>query len=153
MKWQSSEMDKYLQSKEYVDTAIVPLIPISWQKEIKSTVAMGEFISIITQELERQFQGRVVLFPAFTYLETENAEERTLRLKRWSEELKLGGMEHIVYATSDGFWKTVEEELGEWLIWLPSIPLEHLSPENRREVIGGQIKQLVPIMTNKWQNR
>ncbi|WP_368504489.1 YpiF family protein [Alkalihalophilus sp. As8PL] len=153
MKWQANEMDKYLQAKEYVDTAIVPLVPISWQKEVKSTVAMGEFISIISAELERQFQGRVVLFPSFTYLEKEKEEDLIIRLKKWSEELRLGGMNHIVYASSDSWWKTVEQDLEEWLIWLPSVPLEHLSMENRREVISQQIKQLVPIMTNKWQNR
>ncbi|WP_100372717.1 YpiF family protein [Bacillus sp. FJAT-45037] len=152
MKWQAKEMDRYLQAKEYVDTAIIPLIPVSWQKDEKTTVAMGEFISIISIELERQFQGRVVLFPAFTYLNEEKDQAGKTRLKNWSDELKSGGMKHVIYATSDSWWKTVENELDDWLIWLPAVPLEHLSQDNKREVINQQINQLVPIMTNKWQN-
>lgn len=80
MKWQATEMDTYLQAKEYVDTAIIPLIPLSWQKDVKQTVAMGEFISIITMEVEKQFHGRVVQFPGFTYVKTEDMNSRLARI-------------------------------------------------------------------------
>jgi len=44
--WKANEMDTYLQAKEYVDTAIIPLVPISCGDRMKSTVVMGEFILI-----------------------------------------------------------------------------------------------------------
>ncbi|MFV8828356.1 YpiF family protein [Alkalihalobacterium sp. APHAB7] len=151
MKWLAKEMDTYLQAKEYVDTALIPLIPVSWEKEIKSTVAMGEFISIISSELERQFQGRVIEFPAFTYLKSDI--EKLERLKSWEKELKENEIKHIVYITSDFEWEQAKQELTETLIWLPSIPLEHMDQKHKVEVIEGQIKQLIPFLTNKWQNR
>ncbi|WP_088102195.1 YpiF family protein [Halalkalibacter urbisdiaboli] len=153
MKWQATEMDTYLKEKEYVDTALIALIPISWQEQVKSTVAMGEFIGIISSELERQFQGRVVLFPAFSYLKTEDVHSRTQRLLSWKRELELGGMQHVILLTSDGEWKTIESQLESLLIWLPTVPLEHMDQVHKREVISEQIKQLVPILTNKWQYR
>ncbi len=153
LKWQAKDMDTYLQAKEYVDTAIIPLIPISWQSDIKTTVAMGEFISIISQELEHQFQGRVVLFPAFTYLKNEQAQTRLERLLSWKAELQAGAINHLVFTTADSSWKASEAQLEELLVWLPTVPLENLDLKMKREVVTGQIQQLVPILTNKWQNR
>ncbi|WP_078428485.1 YpiF family protein [Alkalihalobacterium alkalinitrilicum] len=152
MKWLAREMDTYLQAKEYVDTAIVPLIPINWENEIKSTVAMGEFISIISSELERQFQGRVIEFPPFTYLKSES-DGKFERLKSWEKALKENDISHIIFITSDFEWEQAKQELTETLIWLPSIPLEHMDHKHKVEVVEGQIKQLIPFLTNKWQNR
>ncbi|MCL7745926.1 YpiF family protein [Halalkalibacter alkaliphilus] len=153
MKWQATEMDTYLQAKEYVDTAIIPLIPLSWQKEVKQTVAMGEFISIITGEVEKQFHGRVVQFPSFAYLKSEKFDKRLERLSEWQEELRAGGINHIVFLTSDGEWKTVEGELDGMLLWMPTIPLEHMDVTYKKDVISDQMKQLIPILTNQWQNK
>ncbi|WP_096200922.1 YpiF family protein [Bacillus sp. FJAT-45350] len=153
MKWQAKEIDMYLQAKEYVDTALIPLVPISWEKDVKSTVSMGEFISIITDELERQFRGRVIQFPSFTYLKSESQEERIMRLLKWSNELEQNGVSHIVYLTSDSEWKAVESDLKDMLLWLPTIPLEHMEQQYKVQTISDQIKQLLPILTNKWQNR
>ncbi|GAE34572.1 YpiF family protein [Halalkalibacter akibai] len=151
MKWQATEMDTYLQAKEYVDTAIITLVPVSWQTEIKQTVAMGEFISIMATELEKQFHGRVIQFPAFSYIKSEESPSRLARLEKWEAELKAGGVKHLVYLTSDSEWKLVENELNGMLIWLPTIPLEHMDVSYKREVISDQMKQLIPLMTNKWQ--
>ena len=153
MKWQANEIDKYLQAKEYVDTALIPLIPISWDKEIKTTVSMGEFITIMSDELERQFRGRVIQFPTFTYLKEESLEERVKRLNYWYDHLTKNGITHIVYLTSDYEWKTVEHSIKEMLIWLPTIPLEHMENQYKVKNISDPIKQLLPILTNKWQNR
>ncbi|NEU31156.1 YpiF family protein [bacterium LRH843] len=151
MKWQTKEIDTYLKEKEYVDTAIIPLIPISWQKEVKSTVALGEFISIIALEVERQFQGRVIHFPPFAYLKDEEVDIRVGRLREWMEELKKGDIKHIFFLTSDAEWKVVEQQLEDGLIWLPSIPLEHLDEKYKRDIITEQIKQLIPVLINKWK--
>ncbi|MGO4888100.1 YpiF family protein [Anaerobacillus sp. MEB173] len=152
MKWQAEEIDTYLQSKEYVDTAVIPLLPISWKSDVKLTVSMGEFISIITDELERQFKGRIFMFPPFTYLKDEPIRSKVERLTSWEKELTGNGFAHIVYITSDVEWKSVETDLSDTLIWLPSIPLEHMDEKYRMQTVSDQIKQLIPIITSKWQN-
>ncbi len=151
MKWQIKEIDIYLQAKEYVDTAIIPLIPISWGNDIKSTVQMGEFIHLISDELERQFKGRVFQFPPYTYLKTEKLEERLIKMNEWHEHLKDSGFHHIIYLTSDVDWKQIESDLNDTLLWVPSIPLEHLDQKYKVETLSNQIKQMIPILTNKWQ--
>lgn len=152
MKWQTKEIDTYLQEKDYVDTALIPLVPISWVDEVKRTVAMGEFIEVITLEVERQFQGRVIHFPPFTYIKGEQIDSRLARLKEWTSEIREGGIKHLFFLTSDGEWKTIEHELNEPLIWLPTVPLEHLDLSYKRDIIAEQVKQLIPLLTSKWQS-
>src|SRR5690606_21499641 len=91
MKWFTVDMDVYLQAREYVDTAVIPLIPVSLEGDLKSTVSMGEFIAILSNEVERQFKGRIILFPAFTYSNGEGLEMASGRLNQWTSDLIDGG--------------------------------------------------------------
>lgn len=152
MKWTESDIEVYSKEKEYVDTAVVPLIPISLTSNVKSTVSMGEYISIIATELERQLKGRLLLVPAFTYLYTEDQELRAQRLKEFEDELKAGGIKHIITLTSDVEWKQSEEQLSSGLLWMPAIPLEHMDDQYKVETISAQIKQVLQFVTNKWQS-
>ena len=151
MKWEVTNMDTFLQAREYVDTVFIPLVPIAANGQMKSIVSMGEFISIMTNELERQFQGRALLIPPFTYLKSEKEETRKIRLQAWINELKEEGFQHVIFFTSDSDWKLSERELEGELVWIPTIPLEHMEFANKQQVIAEQIKQLVPILTNAWQ--
>ncbi|RBW70268.1 YpiF family protein [Bacillus taeanensis] len=153
MKWTSKNIEAYMQSKEYVDTALIPLLPINWKTEIKGTVAMGEYITIIIAELERQLHGRVLEFPPYTYLKNEQFEEHVSRLKNWTEEIKAGGMKHVFYFTADNEWKQHEEQLDAPLIWMPVVPLEHMDERYKLEIVQDQTKQLLQIVTKKWQNQ
>lgn len=152
MRWETKDIDTYLQAKEYVDTAVIPLVPIVWGEEMKSTISMGEFISVISDQLERQFHGRIVLLPSFTYTVDELPEERIKRLDNWYDLLINGGFRHVILLTSDFRWKENEQNLQATLIWLPTIPLEHLDKEIKHDIVTEQIKQLIPILTKKWQN-
>jgi len=90
MKWVTKDMDVYIQAKEYVDTAVIPLIPVSLEGNLKNTVSMGEFITILSNEVERQFKGRIILFPAFTYSNGEELEMAKVRLNQWTSDLSSG---------------------------------------------------------------
>jgi hypothetical protein len=152
MRWVSKDIDQYYREKEYIDTIVIPLIPVTWKSEIKSTVESGEFTVKITEELEKQLKGRIVQFPPFTYLKSENPEQKLQRLQVWKEELLQSGMEYIFYLTSDVQWKNNENLLGGSLIWLPSIPMQHMDFKYEQEIVSSQMKQILEIVTNKWQN-
>lgn len=152
MKWKVKELDTYFQAKEYVDTALIPLIPISFTDEVKMTVSMGEFITIITDELERQFHGRVFQLPPYTYLKEENKDERNTRLKSWLNYLKENSFKEVVLLTADYTWKTGDSDIEDHLIWLPALPLDTMDKEYQIQVIRDQLKQLVPILMDKWKN-
>ncbi|WLD91814.1 YpiF family protein [Alkalihalobacillus sp. AL-G] len=151
MKWRSEDIDLYLQSEEYVDTAIVPLIPISMGKQMKHTVLKGEFPLIVTDELERQLKGRVILFPPITYLSKESDDSVLSRMIGLRDELIEQGIPYITFVTSDARWSGVDE-LNPDLINIPPVPLEHMEDEYKRDVIGEQVKHLLQIVTKKWQN-
>ncbi|MFT4413081.1 YpiF family protein [Fredinandcohnia humi] len=151
MKWITKDMDVYLQAKEYVDTAVIPLIPVSLEGDLKTKVSMGEFITILTNEVERQFKGRVILFPPFTYLGNENMDNSKERLNQWTTELENGGMKHSIFITSDSSWKQIESELQGTLIWLPSLPLEYVEEKYKQTMLQDQMKQLVTLFMNIWQ--
>ncbi|WP_347549863.1 YpiF family protein [Pseudalkalibacillus hwajinpoensis] len=152
MKWTETDIAVYEKEREYVDTAIVPLVPISLTSNIKTIVSMGEYITIISGELERQLKGRLLLIPAVTYLQTESMDERVDRLKQVEAELFKGGMKHIITLTADIDWKQSEGQVESALLWMPAIPLEHMEGQYKMETISAQVKQVLQFVTNTWQS-
>lgn len=151
MKWVSKDVDMYLGAKEYVDTVVLPLLPVSFGTDIKQTVSMTEFISLLSNQLERQFKGRLLLLPGLSYLKTSNKDKLLDELKAWEKELKDQEFKHIFFVTSDSDWKLIEQELEGTLIWLPSLPLENLDQNYRHTILEDQVKQLLNLFIQKWQ--
>jgi len=152
MKWVSKEIDVYLTSTNYIDTALVTLIPITFGEDMKQTVSMGEFSTVLTSEIERQLHGRIFAIPPFTYFKTESPTEKLDKLEQWINELKNSGFKFIFLITSDHEWKTVEDKLDAKLIWIPAIPLEHMDDKYKSEILHEQTKQILQIVTNQWQS-
>lgn len=152
LKWTSKEVDVYLSSKEYIDTAFITLIPFGLRENMKQIVSMGEFSTVLTHEIERQLHGRTLVIPPFTYLKTENEEKRLYKLLQWVEELQESGFKYIFLFTSDNEWKLVEDKLKGMLIWIPAIPLEHMDDKYRSEILQEQTQQVLQIVTNQWQS-
>lgn len=148
LKWNSSDVDLYNQSKEYIDTAIIPLISVSVDSDFKHTVSKGEFISLVSTELERQLKGRVFLFPSFSYL--KNSSTVVEDLSKWGEELQKE-FKHVIFLTSDEKLKDKggDDQNGQ-LIWLPSMPLEHMDDQLKRKLLQDQIEQILNILLQSW---
>lgn len=149
MKWKTTDIDIYFQAKEYVDTALIPMLPIGWGADVKTTVSLGEFIALFADELERQFKGRLVQFPSYTYLKDEST--KTERLQDWIQHLKEEGFKHVILLTSDVSWKNVEGDLDGVLIWLPVLPLEHVDASYKQEMLTTQMKQIIQLIMSEWQ--
>lgn len=143
LKWNSKDVDVYLQSKEYVDTAIVPLIEVSIDSQFKNTVSKGECTDLISFELERQLKGRVFLFPSFTYIQNDSQVIETL--KKWKNELKKD-FSHVIFLTTEEKWKKSEEEI----IWVPNIPMEHMDESLKKKLVQDQIEQILNILVQYW---
>lgn len=88
MKWVSKDIETYFSAKEYVDTAVIPLISLSFGNEIKESASNAEFITLLTNYLEKQFTGRLLLFPPFTYIKNNDPIEVLSELKNWKRTLK-----------------------------------------------------------------
>lgn len=151
MRWISQEIDMFIKSKEYVDTAVLPLLPVSLGDDMKQAAAMSEFITLLSIQLERQFRGRLLMLPGYSYLKSAAEDKLVSDVKGWEAELLSQGFKHVFYLTSDSAWKSVEHQLEESLIWLPSLPLEHLDENYRNTILEDQVKQLLNLFMQKWQ--
>jgi hypothetical protein len=150
MKWVPQDIETYITAKEYVDTAIIPLYSVSVGEDMKQSAASAEFITLLTNHLERQFTGRLLLFPPFTYLKNEEREKSVTTLQEWEKTISQGSFKHLFYITSDIDWRNREEELNGSLIWLPTLPLEQMNNSQKMEMIDSQVKQLFVLFTQKW---
>jgi hypothetical protein len=150
MKWVSKDIETYLTAKEYVDTAVIPLYSVSFGNEMKQSATSAEFITLLTNYLERQFTGRLMLVPPYTYLKNDRYEDIVNGLKKWEDNIEENEFKHIFYITSEIDWKNYEGELKGSLIWLPSLPLEHLNESQKISMIESQVKQLLTLFTQKW---
>lgn len=152
VKWNPQDIEIYSKSKEYVDTAVIPLLPISFDSEMGQDAGMSEFITLVTAQLERQFRGRLLLLPGFSYLKGIEAEKVT-DLLQWESQLLESGFSHVFYLTSDLFWKSEESRFNGSVIWLPAIPLETMQDQQKLSVIESQVKQMLTLFTGKWNKK
>jgi len=151
LKWIVKDVEQFEQAREYVDTGVIPLLSISAAKEMKMVVEQGEFIELLSMELEREYKGRVLLLPAFTYI-VESQKNEKGRLQEWTNHLRSEGFKHIAYVTSDFSWKEDIKELQGDLFWFPSLALEQFSDQAKREVIHAHIKNIMVMLEEKWGN-
>lgn len=145
MKWDPVDIDLFVQTKEYVDTAVVPLLPLSIGENMKTIASKGVFTNIISQELERQMKGRIMLLPPFTYFEKID-DDSDNRIKKWENIIKQH-FRHVVFLTCDERW----QKAGNPFIWFPSIPLEHMDQDLKRKLIQEQIEQIMNILLQYWR--
>ncbi|MGP3608204.1 YpiF family protein [Anoxybacteroides rupiense] len=148
MKWTVSDVDMYEKEKQYIDTALLPLVQLTLSNATKTAVAGGELVQLLASEVERQLKGRLFLLPPFTYFLTETKEECVKRLNVWTDELKKSGMAHVFYVTSDRMWN--ETELGGNLFVLPSIPLEHMDEVYQQQMVREQTSKLLSSFISHW---
>ncbi|MGG3913635.1 YpiF family protein [Rossellomorea vietnamensis] len=151
MNWNVKDIEVFEAEKAYVDTAVIPVVPIDFGKDIRVSAAQSEFINLLTLHLERQFKGRMMMTPSFTYRMSSSEEREVSELSQWAGELIESGVKHVFFLTSDSRWKKVEDKVGEGLIWVPSIPLENLDDQYKHSIMEDQVKQLLNVIVQKWQ--
>ncbi|RFU65531.1 YpiF family protein [Peribacillus glennii] len=148
MKWTPGDLETFEEAREYIDTAVVPLIPVSFQKGRNQSASMYVFIDMLTASIENQFKGRVMLMPPLSYLAGEEIGKKMELVHAWRKEIE--SFRNIFFITSDSEWKAYEQEFGGTLIWIPSIPLEHLEEGQARTMIVDQARQVFDLFTRKW---
>lgn len=150
MKWTTEDIPYFINEREYIDSALIPLLPIDFGNGIRQSAAMSEFITVITAEIERQFKGRLLLVPPFTYLGSQSITDCMESLEQWTNKMKKEGTKHVILITADPSWKKVEADIEDLLVWMPLVPLENMEPEYKKQVVSEQIKQLIPLVIDKW---
>ncbi|MER2078433.1 YpiF family protein [Psychrobacillus psychrotolerans] len=148
MHWNGKDSTVFQAQKEYIDTAVIPLIQIDGSDEgFRFAASAAEFTLSLANVIENQFKGRIVLFPSFSY--TKSQDKQSI-FETWQEELNKASFKHIFYVTSDRDWSTMGEEQN--IIWIPSIPLDSMDQKMRNSVLEYQLRQLIPIFAKIWAN-
>ncbi|MBU8658186.1 YpiF family protein [Bacillus pumilus] len=145
MKFHAEDADRFIQSKDYIDTAIIPLVGID-ANQIKQTVSLGEFTILVAEELERQLKGRVFLFPSHTYVEINDRKlEDIFTMKKSLED----HFQHVVLISSDHGWKE-HAPVNDSLFLLKPVPLEHLKVELKQKIVQDSVEQILNFLLQKW---
>lgn len=152
MQWRSQDLEKYVGAKEYIDTLIVPLIPISFSvdEKLESLASQGEVLAILMNELERELHGRIMLSPTYHYLTTNHVTEEMNRLNQWIKDIKQQPFKHIFLVSYDASWKKDEQLLDGSYIWISSIPSVSLDSKEMQQFVKDQIKQLNTLLQTYW---
>jgi len=146
MYWNSKDISIFQEQKDFVDTAIIPLLLVDGRAPyIKQSTGTADFLMSLTAFIENQFKGRVVLMPPVSY--TIQANRKSLG-EEWVEVLKEAGFKHLFFVSSDSLWMTEASELE--IIYIPSIPLEDMDQKLRQSVLDDQLRQVIPIFANRW---
>ncbi len=151
MKWNGKDSDMYVQAKEYIDTVVVPLIPITFNNEIKQLTSASDFISMLCMEIERTCKGRILLAPTFHYVNGDVGKVDTLQ--NWVMELNEAKFKHIYFISTDNVWKKDETYLSGSFLWIPSISLEHVEISQAQDMIKQQAAQIIDIFKHHWEKK
>jgi hypothetical protein len=146
MHFLGKEMDQYLQQKEYVDTAVIPMVQLDLNPAgLKSSASASDYLQSLANLLEKQFKGRILLFPPVTY--TKGADRGRLA-SELSAELENTEFKHIFYMTTDAEWRALEELKN--VLWLPAIPTESMDQSFKQSVMEDQLRQVLPLFIKEW---
>ncbi|MRX70984.1 DUF2487 family protein [Bacillus lacus] len=147
MKWTTKDAELYSHSKEYVDTAIMPILFAGGNPSDKAAAGEAEFVQVLSHELERQLKGRLYLYPSLPVKDA--GEEAFQAAEMWHRELSVQ-FKHVVFLTCRREWKEEESSLRDHVIYIPPVPLEHMDQQLRDSVIRDQIQQILNILLQKW---
>lgn len=140
------DIQQFQANKEFIDTAIVPLLSLQFMDEhSKKSSSDAEYLMALTTFTEQQFKGRLLVTPPFSYLASL---KETLNLALIQEELKAAGFKHIIFMTCDHDWTKADNSMN--IMWLPAIPLESMDKAVKQRILEDQLKQVIPTLTNAW---
>ena len=153
MEWKAEDIAQYFGAREYIDTLLIPLIPAALdnQENSEKLARQAELQELLVYEMEKQFKGRIFIFPSYYYLESADKEAEMPRLNNWVEAAGQHPFQHIFFLTHDPHWKRQEKELKGSLIWLPALFSQDSGAPETKKMIKEQMNQVSALVTSYWQ--
>lgn len=146
MYFNAKDITDFMAQKDFIDTAIVPLVSVDLSNEkIKQSGAEADFLMSLIAFVEQQFKGRLLVMPPFSYSTVMKNEEMPQVLET---ELHNAGFKHVFFVTCDHFWTNIGEKVN--VIWLPAIPLESMDKGVKNSILEDQLRQVIPNLSTKW---
>lgn len=146
MYFNANDVTSFMAQKDFIDTAIVPLVSIDLSSEkMKQSGAEVDFVMSLTSFIEQQFKGRLLVMPPFSYMTSFKNEELPQQLEA---QLHNAGFKHVFFITCDHFWTNSGDIVN--IIWLPAIPLESMDASVKKSILEDQLRQVIPMLSTKW---
>lgn len=152
MRWIKSDLERYVEAKEYIDTLLVPLLPFEYSADVNlaKNALQIEILSIFLKELEKELTGRVVLSPDYHYLKSSPKEGEIERLNHWISDAKKQPFEHVFFVTFDSSWKKEESTMDGVLLWLPGSHSGEVQSKEIATMIRDQVEQVGELIRSYW---
>ncbi|WP_414043036.1 DUF2487 family protein [Macrococcus sp. EM39E] len=131
---------KTLQNElEYIDTAIVPVIPVDYSKHLMDIADNYEMIQYVTMGVEQQFKGRLLVLPPLQVIDD------TMLIDTVESQLITFGFKNLVFVTPQKF--NLEKDNVHKINILP---LETLDNEMKQAFVQDNIKALMKTIVLLW---
>lgn len=141
-----SDVEQFQAQKQFIDTAIVPLVQLDFSEGgMKQSSSASEYLMTLTSFVEQQFRGRLMLLPPFSYTASTKLVELPNILE---QQLKDAGFKSVIFITCDHSWNDYKELVN--IVWLPAIPLESMDKTVKQRILEDQLKQIIPALTSVW---
>lgn len=149
MKWNVKDVEMFEQARKYVDTALVPLVPITFDEQMQQMILWNDFMSILSMEVEKMFKGRILLTPIFYYVKGDNRKADSLQI--WVKELKRTQFKHVFFLSSDESWERDVRILSGLFLFIPYRSIEHQDKEQVHQLMKQQSQLLIDHFTKIWK--
>ncbi|MFG6114533.1 DUF2487 family protein [Halobacillus sp. MO56] len=151
MRWNQDDISLYAESKEYIDTMIIPLIPFDVQKDelMKKQAFQKELLKLFASEVEKEYKGRILLAPEYYYISGSH-EEEVDRINQWVRQISNLPFEHIFLFTLDMNWRKLSKELQAEVVWLPGLQSGNLQSSEVQSFIKEQVSQIAEMIRSYW---
>lgn len=153
MKWIKDDLQQYINSKEYVDTIIIPLLPfqLSHESDLAKDAFQREVLVLFFNELEKELAGRVLRIPSYNYIKSADKGKEIIRIQTWLDDIKKQPFDKIFFVTFDSSWKKIEQTIPGTLLWLPGTTSGDINSKEMQTTIRSQVDQVSELIRSYWE--
>lgn len=149
MKWELETIDQYVQAREYIDTALVPLIRIEAGESIAGATEAAHFTLAVATAIEAQLKGRILLFPAFSFVQEYSDELLASALNTYAEHVKQSHLKNVVFLTQSSWVQ--ERELSNIAGDILKVSEDRvLNEEDPQAAVLQESEKLVKLFIQIW---
>ncbi|SEP67789.1 DUF2487 family protein [Piscibacillus halophilus] len=155
MKYISSDIKQYTQAKEYIDTAILPLIPYTFKsdQDLLQLSVQKDLIQLYVSQIENELKGRVFVLPEYNYLKSDKIQEDEKgRLQNLLVHLEHQPFKYIFLITSDNKWRKITKDMEAELIWIPAMSDTDLNQQETQQLVQSQVKEIQSLIKDSWED-
>ncbi|ADH99620.1 YpiF family protein [Salisediminibacterium selenitireducens] len=154
MKWNSKSIETFVSAREFVDTVLIPLMPLDLHHDPASGTLQGEYAALLAEQAERKLTGRLLLMPPLPYKPDIRDEQSLLVfINDWIHYYHNGGINNVFFLTTDSDVASLNLSENGHMIWMPVIPIHELEPQQARKMVEQQADQIIPKIMKKWEEK